>query len=101
MPPLRDAPNERSHLPGRQAPRPAETPLQYLQDHLVVTTSDNWFEPTFICTLLALGADNILFADDWPFEPNMTAMHFLNQLPISELDREKIAHLNAERLLRL
>jgi predicted TIM-barrel fold metal-dependent hydrolase len=78
-----------------------KTPLQYLKDNLVVTTSGNWFEPAFVCTLLALGADNILFAVDWPFEPNTTAMHFLNQLPISERDREKIAHLNAERILRM
>ena len=68
---------------------------------MVVTTSGNWFGPTFVCTLLALGADNILFAVDWPFEPNNTAIHFLNQLPISEVDREKIAHLNAERILRM
>jgi predicted TIM-barrel fold metal-dependent hydrolase len=78
-----------------------KTPLQYLKDNLVVTTSGNWFEPAFVCTLLALGADNILFAVDWPFEPNTTAVHFLNQLPISDLDREKIAHLNAERILRM
>ena len=52
-------------------------------------------------TLLALGADNILFAVDWPFEPNTTGIHFLNQLPISDSDREKIAHLNAERILRM
>ena len=78
-----------------------KTPLQYLTDSLVVTTSGNWFQPAFVCTLLALGADNILFAVDWPFEPNTTATHFLNQLPISELDREKIAHLNAERILRM
>ena len=51
--------------------------------------------------LLALGADNILFAVDWPFEPNNTAIHFLNQLPISDSDKEKIAHLNAERILRM
>jgi predicted TIM-barrel fold metal-dependent hydrolase len=50
---------------------------------------------------MVVGADHILFAADWPFEPNTAATHFLNQLPISELDREKIAHLNAERLLRL
>jgi predicted TIM-barrel fold metal-dependent hydrolase len=78
-----------------------KTPLQYLKDNMVVTTSGNWFEPAFVCTLLALGADNILFAVDWPFEPNTTAIHFLNQLPISDLDREKIAHLNAERILRI
>ena len=76
-------------------------PIEYLRDNMVVTTSGNWFEPAFVCTLLALGADNILFAVDWPFEPNTTAMHFLNQLPISERDREKIAHLNAERILRM
>jgi predicted TIM-barrel fold metal-dependent hydrolase len=68
---------------------------------MVVTTSGNWFEPAFVCTLQALGADNILFAVDWPFEPNTTAVHFLNRLPISDLEREKIAHLNAERLLRM
>jgi predicted TIM-barrel fold metal-dependent hydrolase len=70
-------------------------------ENMVVTTSGNWFEPTFVCTLQALGADNILFAVDWPFEPNTTAMRYLNHLPISDLDREKIAHLNAERILRM
>ena len=78
-----------------------KTPLQYLKDNMVVTTSGNWFEPAFVCTLLALGADNILFAVDWPYEPNTTGIHFLKTLSISDLDREKIAHLNAERLLRL
>jgi len=31
-------------------------PIQYLRDNMVVTTSGNWFEPAFVCTLLALGA---------------------------------------------
>ncbi len=39
-----------------------KTPLQYLKDNLVVTTSGNWYEPAFVCTLLALGADSILWA---------------------------------------
>jgi predicted TIM-barrel fold metal-dependent hydrolase len=78
-----------------------KSPLQYLKDNMLVTTSGNWFEPAFLCTLLALGADNIMFAVDWPYEPNTTAIRFLNTLPISDLDREKIAHLNAERILRL
>jgi predicted TIM-barrel fold metal-dependent hydrolase len=76
-------------------------PLEYLRDNLVVTTSGNWFEPAFVCTLLALGADNILFAIDWPYEANKTGMEFLRALSISDADREKIAHRNAERLLRL
>jgi 2,3-dihydroxybenzoate decarboxylase len=76
-------------------------PIEYLRDNLVVTTSGNWFEPAFVCTLLALGADNILFAIDWPYEANKTGMEFLRSLSISDADKEKIAHRNAERLLRL
>jgi len=74
-------------------------PIEYLRDNLVVTTSGNWFEPAFVCTLLALGSDNILFAIDWPYEANKTGMGFLRQLSISDADKEKIAHGNAERLL--
>lgn len=78
-----------------------KTPLQYLRDNLLVTTSGNWYEPAFLCTLLALGADNILFAVDWPYEPNTAGIEFLKKISISDLDREKIAHLNAERILRM
>jgi 2,3-dihydroxybenzoate decarboxylase len=78
-----------------------KTPLQYLKDNMLVTTSGNWYEPAFLCTLLALGADNILFAVDWPYEPNEVGIEFLKKLSISDLDREKIAHLNAERILRM
>jgi len=78
-----------------------KSPLEYLKENLLVTTSGNWFEPAFVCTLLALGADKILFAIDWPYEANQTGMEFLKKLSISESDREKIAHRNAERLLRM
>jgi len=76
-------------------------PIEYLQQNLLVTTSGNWFEPSFVCTLLALGADNILFAIDWPYESNATGMAFLRKLAISDTDKAKIAHRNAERLLGL
>ena len=78
-----------------------KTPLEYLRDNLLVTTSGNWYEPAFVCTFLALGADNILFAIDWPYEANTAGMDFFRKLSISDGDKEKIAHLNAERILRL
>ncbi len=78
-----------------------KTPLQYMRENLLVTTSGNWYEPAFLCTLLALGADNILFAIDWPYEANKTGTDFLKKLSISDSDKEKIAHGNAERLLGL
>jgi predicted TIM-barrel fold metal-dependent hydrolase len=78
-----------------------KTPLEYLRDNLVVTTSGNWYEPAFVCTLLALGIDNILFAIDWPYEANRTGMEYLRKLSLSDDDRAKLAHRNAERLLKI
>ncbi|HXQ54033.1 MAG TPA: amidohydrolase family protein [Stellaceae bacterium] len=79
----------------------AKTPLEYIRDHLHVTMSGNWFEPAFVCTLLAMGADRILWAIDWPYEANRIGMAFWNKIGLSDGDREKIAHRNAELLLRL
>jgi predicted TIM-barrel fold metal-dependent hydrolase len=48
-----------------------------------------------------VGADRILFSVDYPFSPNAEGRDFLNSLPVSPEDREKIAHGNADRLLKL
>jgi predicted TIM-barrel fold metal-dependent hydrolase len=76
-------------------------PIEYLRHNLLVTTSGNWYEPAFQCTLAALGADRILFAVDWPYEANKTGVEFLKKISVSKSDREKIAHGNAERLLKI
>jgi predicted TIM-barrel fold metal-dependent hydrolase len=78
-----------------------KAPAQYLRENLVVTTSGNFFMPAFLCTLMALGADNILFSVDWPYESNRIATDWLNHLQITDQDKEKICHLNAERILHL
>lgn len=51
--------------------------------------------------LAALGPGHILFGTDYPFEDMPTATEFLRAAPVSEADRAKIAHLNAEHLLHL
>lgn len=84
---------------GRRGLR--RTPAQYLRENLVVTTSGNFFTPAFLCTLMALGAENILFSVDWPYESNRVAREWLDHLQIADHDKEKICHLNAERILHL
>ena len=76
-------------------------PLDYLKDNMLVTTSGNWYEPAFQLTLTALGVDKILFAVDWPYEANKTGVEFLRKISVSESDRAKIAHRNAEYWLKL
>jgi len=78
-----------------------KSPAQYLRDNLAVTTSGNFFTPAFLCTVMALGVDNVLFSVDWPYESNRTAADWFGHLQISDQDKEKIAHLNAERILHL
>jgi predicted TIM-barrel fold metal-dependent hydrolase len=78
-----------------------KAPIDYFRDNLVVTTSGNWYEPAFVCTLLAMGIDNMLFAIDWPYESNKVGMEFFNKLSLNDMDKHKLAHGNAEKLLRI
>lgn len=76
-------------------------PSAYIQENIVVATSGMFSYPPFLCTLLALGADRIVFAVDYPYESNKEGADFIETAPISETDRAKICHLNIERLLKL
>ena len=76
-------------------------PSQYFKDNFYVTTSGNFWETAFMCAYSALGADRIMFAVDYPFEPNKPAVEFMEALPIPESDKEKINHSNAEKVFSL
>ncbi len=74
---------------------------EYFREHFVVTTSGNFSHPALLCCLLEMGADNILFAVDWPMQSNVEARKFIASAPISDGDKNKILCLNAKRILRL
>jgi len=78
-----------------------KTPRQYLTENLVVTCSGNFSTPAFLCTVMALGIDNVLFSIDWPYESNKLGVEFLHRLPLADSDKAKIAHGNADRVLKL
>jgi uncharacterized protein len=73
----------------------------YVRENVHVTTSGFFSTPPLLTALLEVGADRLMFAVDYPFSRNEQGRTFLDQMPVSSLDREKIAHGNAERLLRL
>jgi predicted TIM-barrel fold metal-dependent hydrolase len=78
-----------------------KTPLQYLRENLIVTTSGNFSFAAFMCTFMEMGSDKVMFSVDWPYESNLIAADFLAHLPVSAADKEKISHGNAERILKL
>lgn len=79
----------------------SRTISETFREHIYVMPSGMFSVPQLLFTLQVLGADHILFSVDYPFVPNAGARAFLEHAPISEGDREKIAHKNAEQLLRL
>ena len=73
----------------------------YLRENIHYTFSGFNYTPTFLDLLLQVGVDRIMFSADHPYSSMAQARAFLDRLPVSPADRERIAHGNAERLLRL
>lgn len=74
---------------------------EYFTENFYITTSAYFTYPPLLCALLVMGADRIIFSVDYPFSQNVLGRAFLDSAPISNADREKIAHGNVERLLGL
>jgi predicted TIM-barrel fold metal-dependent hydrolase len=73
----------------------------YLRENVYYTFSGFNFTPTFLDLLLQVGVDRIMFSADYPYSSMAQARAFLEQLPVSTADRERIAHGNAERVFAL
>lgn len=69
--------------------------------HFHITTSGYFTLPPLLCALEVVGADRILFSIDYPYSPTETGRKFLDSWPLNPADMHKIAHGNAERLLKL
>jgi 2,3-dihydroxybenzoate decarboxylase len=76
-------------------------PSQYFRDNFYVTTSGMFWPPVIQFVSSVLGADRVLFATDYPYETTIEAVKALEATPIKDEDKEKICHLNAERLFKL
>ena len=83
-------------LTGLQRPVSA-----YLRENVYYTFSGFNFTSVFLNLLTEVGVDRIMFSADYPYSSMQKARSFLDNLPVSAADRERIAHGNAGRLLKL
>jgi hypothetical protein len=74
---------------------------EYLRQNVHYTFGGFNFPATFLDLLLEVGAERIMFSVDHPYGSMAEARAFLEQLPVSPADRERIAHGNAEKLFGL
>jgi predicted TIM-barrel fold metal-dependent hydrolase len=73
----------------------------YLRENVHYTFAGFNFPATFLDLLLEVGVERIMFSVDYPYGSMVEARSFLDHLPVSAADRDRIAHGNAERLFKL
>ncbi len=70
-------------------------------DQVSITTSGLFTLPPFEVALAVFGIDRVLFSIDYPYSSDRQGRDFLDGLKLPAADLEKIAHGNADRLLKL
>jgi predicted TIM-barrel fold metal-dependent hydrolase len=73
----------------------------YLRQNVHYTFAGFNFPATFLDLLLEVGVERIMFSVDYPYGSMVKGREFLENLPVSAADRERIAHGNAEKLFNV
>ncbi len=73
----------------------------YLRENTWYTFSGFNYPAVFLDLLTEVGVDRMMFSVDYPYASMQEGREFLDRLPVSPADRERIAHGNAERLLKM
>ena len=85
--------------PGARAGRGNQLkPSEYFQRNFSITTSGVEDPLALRFCIDKLGIDSIMWAIDYPFQPTAQAVAFIESAPMSDQEREKVAHGNAERV---
>jgi uncharacterized protein len=85
----------------RQATRLERTFREYFRENVYIAPSGLFSQAQLRFCLETVPLERIVFAVDYPFIGNEGALPFLEQADLPEESKRKIAHENAERLLRL
>jgi predicted TIM-barrel fold metal-dependent hydrolase len=75
--------------------------IQTLREQVYITTSGLFTQPPLQIAIDTFGIDKILFSVDYPFSGNELGKQFLSDIKLNADDIEKIAHGNADGLLKL
>jgi 5-carboxyvanillate decarboxylase len=76
-------------------------PSEYVKSNFYVTTSGMFWNPVLKFCVESLGVDRVMFSIDFPFERCQEAAEFMRNAPLSDEEKRKIAHENAQKLFRI
>jgi len=84
-----------------RAPKLKLKPSEYFKRNFVITTSGQESHLALDFSIKALGVDNVMWAIDYPYQPSVPAVAFMDSAPLSDADKAKIYHQNAERIFHI
>jgi 2,3-dihydroxybenzoate decarboxylase len=76
-------------------------PSEYFRTNIAITTTGVFSHAALIAAIGEVGADRVMFSIDYPFESTEQAVQFIRTAPLAPADQARVAHVNAERILRL
>jgi len=76
-------------------------PSAYFQSNIFITTSGVCSAPTLVGAIGEMGAHNVLFSIDYPYESTAVACEFIETAPLDEATRALVCSGNARRLFKL
>lgn len=85
--------------PGARAGRGNQLkPSEYFKRNFSITTSGVEDPLALRFCIDKLGIDSVMWAIDYPFQPTAPAVAFIESAPLTDEERSKVAHGNAERI---
>lgn len=99
-------PFQKSRLDSRYATLQLDEPLErmpsaYIGTNILLTTSGVLAPEAIQAAVLTAGEDAVMFSVDYPYEETSAAVASVEKADLSQGVKEKIAHLNARRVLGL
>jgi 2,3-dihydroxybenzoate decarboxylase len=76
-------------------------PSEYFGTNIAITTSGVFSHQALTDAITTIGIDNVMFSIDYPYESTAQAAEFMRTAPLAPADKARVAHGNAERILRL
>lgn len=84
-----------------RAPKTKLSIAEYFKQNFVVTTSGVEDPLALRYTIDKLGIDNVMWAIDYPYQPQKPAVDFMDAAPVTDEERHALYHGNAERIFHI
>ena len=84
-----------------RAPKTRLRMEEYFRRNFVITTSGVEDPIALDYAIKRIGIDNVLWAIDYPYQPTKPAVEFMDRAPVTDQERRKLYHENAERIFHI